>query len=149
MKLAIKHISPGKESTTGGFYIDGIFHCFTLEDATRKQKIAGETRIPNGIYKMALRTEGGMTKKYAARYPAMHKGMLWITGIPNFKYVYIHTGNHKDHTDGCPLLGDNLNNNMIENGFLGNSSRAYKRIYPMIAEAIESGRDVTIEISEA
>ena len=42
-------------------------------------------------------------------------------------------------------LGDSQENNQIkENGFIGSSSNAYKRIYPSIAEAIENEK-VTIE----
>ncbi len=31
--------------------------------------------------------------------------MIEITGLPNFSYVYIHTGNTIEDTAGCPLCG--------------------------------------------
>jgi hypothetical protein len=43
------------------------------------------------------------------------------------------------------LLGDTQeNNNIKKNGFVGKSTAAYKRVYPPIAKALESGEEVTI-----
>ena len=69
----------------------------------------------------------------------MHKGMLWVRDVPNFEYILIHTGNTDEHTAGCLLVGDTQ-----KDGFTGASTSAYKRIYPPIAEALESGDEVTI-----
>ena len=147
MHLHLMRISTGEESTTGALYIDGEFVCFVLEDTKRIKKLAGETRIPDGLYRMALRTEGGLTRKYGERYGAMHKGMLWLQDVPGFDWVYIHTGNKRGHTEGCLLVGDSLNNNQQTDGFVGKSRDAYQRVYPQIANAIESGEKVTIRIA--
>lgn len=141
MKITLKRINNNNESTIGLLYINDIFQCFTIEDAFRKNKIIGKTRIPAGFYKMELRNEGGLTKKYASKYGTMHKGMLWLRRVENFKYVYIHVGNTAKDSEGCILVGDTLNNNSITNGFCGHSSNAYKRIYPKIANAI--GKEYT------
>jgi hypothetical protein len=140
-------ISTSSESTTGALFIDGVYECFTLEDTKRIKKLHGETRIPDGRYEMALRNEGGLTQKYAARYKDMHRGMLWILDVPDFNYIYIHTGNKRGHTEGCILVGDSLNNNQIGDGFIGKSRDAYQRIYPQIAAAIEAGEKVSLRIS--
>ena len=66
MHLQVMRISTGKESTTGVLYIDGEFACYTLEDTKRIKKVAGETRIPDGLCRIALRNEGEFTQKYAA-----------------------------------------------------------------------------------
>jgi len=147
MHLQLTRISTGAESTAGALYIDGEFNCYVLEDTKRIKKIAGETRIPDGLYQIALRKEGRLTRRYAQRYGAMHKGMLWIQAVPEFEWVYIHTGNKRGHTEGCLLVGDSLNNNQIGEGFVGKSRDAYMRIYPRLAGAIESGEKVTIRIS--
>ena len=63
MHLHLMRISTGEESTTGALYIDGEFGCFTLEDTKRSKKIAGETRIPDGLYRIVLRNEGSLSKK--------------------------------------------------------------------------------------
>ena len=147
MHLHLIRISTGKESTTGVLHINGEFVCFTLEDTKRNKKLHGETRMPDGLFKITLRNEGGMTQKYATRYGAMHRGMLWLKDVPDFQWIYIHTGNKRGHTEGCILVGDSLNNNRISDGFVGKSRDAYRRVYPIIAKAIESNEEVSIRIS--
>ena len=71
--------------------------------------------------------------------------MLHIVDVPGFDYILIHCGNTDEHTAGCLLVGDTQNNNMVEeDGFIGRSTAAYKRIYPKIAKALEQGEEVTI-----
>ena len=144
MNLRLLRLTTSDESTLGALYIDHEFVCFTLEDSKRKVKVAGETRIPVGTYEITLRNEGRMTKRYANKWGSMHKGMLWLRNVPNFEWVYIHTGNKRGHTQGCILVGDSLNNNQIKDGFVGASGNAYKRIYPQIAHDIQSGKHVEI-----
>ena len=148
MKLQVLRFSSESDSTNGLLFdiTDGIkFLAYTLEDERREEKVMSETRIPAGTYKIKLRTEGGHHNKYASRYGNMHKGMLWLQDVPNFKWILIHCGNTDEHTAGCLLVGDSQENNQIKtNGFIGSSSNAYKRIYPAIAEAVEN-EGVTIE----
>ena len=149
MKLQVLRFSSQKDSTSGLLFdiTDGIkFLCYTLEDEYREEKIMTETRIPQGTYKIKLRTVGGMDKKYSKRYPGIHKGMLEVCDVPNFKYILIHCGNTDDHTAGCLLVGDSQENNVIiKNGFIGKSSNAYKRIYPNIAKALVRNEEVIIK----
>ena len=149
MKLEVLRFSSGKDSTSGAlFAVVGQrkrFLCYTLEDEYRDVKKYGETRIPAGTYKIQLRTVGGFHQKYATRFYDIHKGMLHITDVPGFEYILIHCGNTDEHTAGCLLVGDSQNNNMVEeDGFIGRSTAAYKRIYPDIAKAVASGKEVTI-----
>ena len=148
MKLEVLRFSSGKDSTSGILFDctrGREFLCYTLEDEKRDEKVMSETRIPAGTYEVKLRTEGGHHNKYSSRYGSMHKGMLWLQDVPNFKWILIHCGNTDEHTAGCLLVGDSQENNQIkENGFIGSSSNAYKRIYPAIAEAVEN-ETVTIE----
>ena len=145
MKLNVVRHQFGEEATNGLLFIDGVFECYTLEDQYQEVKVMHETCIPEGTYEIKLRTEGGHHNKYASRYGNMHKGMLWLQDVPNFKWILIHCGNTDEHTAGCLLVGDSQENNQIKtNGFIGSSSNAYKRIYPAIAEAVEN-EGVTIE----
>jgi hypothetical protein len=148
MKLQVLRFSSESDSTNGLLFdvTEGVkFLAYTLEDERREEKVMSETRIPAGTYEVKLRTEGGHHNKYASRYGSMHKGMLWLQDVPNFKWILIHCGNTDEHTAGCLLVGDSQENNQIkENGFIGSSSNAYKRIYPSIAEAVENEK-VTIE----
>ena len=150
MKLEVIRISNSNDSTSGLLYIsrgdfDKEFLCYTLEDEYRKEKKYGETRIPEGTYKLGLRTVGGYNEKYKKRFSDIHIGMLHVLDVPNFEYILIHCGNTDEHTAGCLLVGDSQENNKIKkDGFIGKSSQAYKRIYPDIAKAIKIGQDVTI-----
>lgn len=146
MLLNLRRYSTSPESTLGILHIDGEFAAHCLEDTRRAVKISGETRIPAGNYQIQLRDEGGMTKKYRARYGDMHKGMLWLQDVPNFKYVYIHTGNTRAHTEGCILVGQTASNNKVGKGVVSSSREAYKAIYPVITGAIERGDPVWINI---
>ena len=150
MKLQVLRFSSQADCTHGLLFeltdIGRKFLCYTLEDERRALKVKGETRIPAGIYNIELRKEGGFHQRYTKKYANIHRGMLHITDVPNFEYILIHTGNTDEHTAGCLIVGDSQENNIIlKDGFVGKSVNAYKRIYPSIAKAIESGKDVTIE----
>ena len=158
MKLEVIRFSSGTDSTNGillevieqGNDIDGLwqqkkFLAYTLEDEQRDKKVFGETRIPNGVYKLGLRKVGGYHGRYTKRFSHIHIGMLHVLDVPGFEYILIHCGNTDEHTAGCLLVGDSQENNQItKDGFIGKSTQAYKRIYPRIAEAIECGEEVTI-----
>ena len=149
MKLEVLRFSSGEDSTSGLLFdiSNGReFLAYTLEDEYRDSKKYGETRIPAGIYKIQLRTVGGFHAKYSTRFYDIHKGMLHIVDVPGFEYILIHCGNTDEHTHGCLLVGDTQNNNMVEeDGFIGRSTAAYKRIYAPIAKALEQGEEVTIK----
>ena len=147
MRLDVVRFSSGEESTLGLLLIDGNFACYTLEDEWRTEKVYGETRIPAGMYVIKLRTEGGFNHKYSRKFPLIHKGMLHITNVPGFTNILIHIGNEDDDTAGCLLVGDRLNNNIVKSGFISNSTTAYRRIYPIIANALERGEKVWINYS--
>lgn len=149
MKLEVLRYSSGEETTLGLLFdvtgpMPRQFLCYTLEDEHREFKVAGQTRIPDGEFKVTLRTVGGKHAKYGARYPDMHKGMLWVRDVPGFEYILIHVGNTDDDTEGCLLLGDTANQNVTAEGSIGSSGNAYKRIYPLIADKIAAGEKVTI-----
>lgn len=130
----------GTEEDTAGLLFDADrFLCHTLEDQHQAVKVYGETRIPAGTYRLALRGAGRLHGIYADRYD-FHQGMIWIRSVPNFKWIYFHTGTNDDHTAGCPLVGDMPRNNLVDPGGdnLYQSRQAYRRIYPPIAKAIKT-----------
>ena len=149
MKLKVIRFSSQSDSTSGLLFDvtnETKFLCYTLEDERRKEKVMSETRIPAGVYSILLRKEGGFHGRYTKKYGDMHKGMLHVQDVPNFKWILIHTGNTDEHTAGCLILGDSQENNVLmKDGFIGRSVQAYKRVYPPIAEALENGEEVTIE----
>ena len=164
MDLEVIRFSSGTDSTNGillevdktapnpyaeGFRCKRKFLAYTLEDEYRKEKKYGETRIPGGTYKLGLRTVGGYNERYKKRFSDIHIGMLHVLDVPGFEYILIHCGNTDEHTAGCLLVGDSQENNQIkEDGFIGKSSQAYKRIYPEIAKALKDGKEVIIEYKD-
>lgn len=151
MDLTLIRFSSQKNDTLGLLMdsSNGVskFLCFTLEDEFRTNKIYGETRIPDGKYKIKLRTKGGFHERYTNKYGSeFHKGMLHLQDVPNFEHVLIHTGNDDDDTAGCILVGNQTRENVTNDGFIGDSVSAYKRIYPAIRDAILQGSAVFIKI---
>ena len=144
MKLEVLRFNSSDDSTTGLLFdvTDNVrsFLCYTLEDEARTVKQWGETRIPAGKYKLTLRSEGGFHTRYLAKFGAeFHKGMIYVNEVPNFEYILWHIGNDDDDTAGCLLVGKTSQDN-----FIGNSTTAYKEIYPPIRDAILSGEEVTV-----
>lgn len=117
--------------TFGDLYIDGEFYCHTLEDTYHEVKIPGHTRIPSGRYRVCLRTEGTFHEKYRTRFWHMHRGMLWLQNVPEFKWILIHPGNSHRDTQGCILPGME-----IDGSRLVHSTKAYELIYPIIVHKI-------------
>jgi len=144
MYIQVMRLKDDGKSSIGTLMINGSFECFTLEDTHNEPKIYGKTRIQAGKYTIELRNAGNMTLKYSDRFD-FHKGMLWLRNVDNFKYVYIHTGNDEDDTDGCLLVGSSCSAR-IDNQSVSGSVLAYIDIYPKIADAILRGEEVTIEI---
>lgn len=149
MKISQYRFSDGANDTLSLWFIDGKFSCFILEDEKREVKIKGETRIPAGTYRILLRKEGGHHESYLKKFPDFHKGMLWLQDVPNFQYILIHIGNVEKDTDGCLIVGNSVSQNITDKGSLQGSTDAYKRVYPIIANELEKGNVVTIEIFDS
>ena len=148
MKLTIERFGFGKDSTLGRLLMDGNPVAFVIEDERRAVKVRGETCIPVGHYTLKLRTEGGLHAKYAERFRGLHEGMLWISDVPGFEWVYLHVGNTDDDSEGCPLLVGTPA--ILGDGeFQGSGSEvAYKLVYGKVLKALKAGEAVTVMVSE-
>ena len=151
MELKTQRISSGDESTISVMHrMNGSapsFRCFVLEDQYNVPKVKGETRIPPGRYQIKLRTEGGMHQRYTEKFD-WHRGMLWLQDVPEFEWVYIHFGNYEYQTDGCLLVGDGAQSNVIEDGMVQSSVAAYTRLAQEVYAAIDAGEEVWITIED-
>ena len=150
MRLDLDHVRYGfgQESTFSRLFIASTFECFLLEDERRKVKVYGETCIPEGVYEITLRAEGGKHLDYLQRFPAFHKGMLWIRDVPNFEWAYYHIGNKASQTLGCPLTGQVpriLNSGEFE---IGSSEAAYVPLYLKVSGHILGGGRVFTTIRD-
>jgi hypothetical protein len=84
--IKLLRVDQSEQATLGHLYINGVFACYTLEDALRKDKIAGQSAIPVGSYNLRLNTWGGKNEKYTERFPEMHQGMLEIAGNIHYSF---------------------------------------------------------------
>ena len=146
--LRVERFKSNNDATLSRIYLvdtatgKNTFLCHGLEDEARAVKVAGETRIPAGVYRVDLRREGGFHSRYAERFKSFHRGMIWLRNVPQFSWVLWHVGNTDDDTAGCLLLGN-------ARGYrLTYSAKTYQRVYEVIAPMIERGEIETVEYTD-
>lgn len=128
--ITVKRFQFEENFTYGKMYLNGIFFCNTLEDTYRGQdlsniKVYGETAIPNGKYKTIV--------SYS---PKFKKELPELLNVPYFTAIRIHTGVGINSTDGCILIGDNVNGIFMSNAkyttILTEKISQYKNCYTII-----------------
>lgn len=125
--------------TPGTLYLNNRYAANTLEDVPRVgKKVPGETRIPAGVYSLALREYGTWHEAAKAKFGNWHRGMIEVLNVPNFSDILIHWGNWARNTDGCILVG-HAPPAFHHEGFIGDSVSKYKELYGPIADAIQKG----------
>lgn len=146
MKLTVVRTQFGADATNGILLIDDVFESYTLEDQYQEVKVMHETCIPEGTYKIKLRTVGGFHEKYKKRYGDKHKGMLHLQDVPGFTYILIHAGNTDEHTSGCLIVGESQQDlDISKDGFIGHSGKAYIKLYDKVVKELLQDNDVIIE----
>lgn len=129
--------------TPGRFYIDTVFECYSLEDEVREPagasadswkswKVHGKTAIPRGRYRVIV----SFSNRFQKKLPE-------ILNVPGWSGVRIHPGNTDKDTEGCLLLGDED----AADGFMGESRKAFGRVFAKIEKAINTGDEVWITIA--
>ena len=146
MKLQVVRTQFGTDATNGLLFVNGLFECYSLEDQYQAVKVMHETCIPEGTYDIKFRTVGGFHEKYKKRYGNEHYGMLHLQDVPNFTYILIHAGNTDESTSGCLIVGETQQDlDLSDDGFIGHSGVAYKKLYKKVAKELLLGKSVTIE----
>lgn len=135
MELTLKRINFAKGYTTGKLYIDSKYFCDTLEDTVRnlptEKKVAGETAIPAGAYKVIVN-----------RSPRFGRDLPRLIDVPYFDGILIHRGNTAKDTAGCILVGIGAGN-----GTLVHSTPYEIALTNTLKREQEQGNDITIEIA--
>jgi len=156
MNFILQRFSDNRDCTLGLLFkkiVDGNgerlhLQAYTMEDEYRDVKVMHETRIPAGFYELGLQLiETDKTKAYRIKYP-WFKNHIEITKVKGFVGVYIHIGNVDEHTSGCVLLGDTVNNNNVTTGEISTSTVAFKRFYDVVHEALTNGTKCFLEIRD-
>ena len=126
MKIVVVRDTFTENSTIGKMLIDGAFFCYTLEDTIRDTKIAGETAIPYGTYKVIV----NMSNRFKRLMPL-------LLDVKGFEGVRIHNGNTKEHTHGCILVGATKSKD-----FIGDSKVTFNKLMAKL----NGVKDITLEI---
>ena len=126
MKIKLLRSVLYRDYTIGQLFINERFICNTLEDGIREFKVAGETAIPYGRYKVEV--------TYSPKFKRM---LPLLLDVPNFKGIRIHSGNTTKDTSGCILVGD-----WDGNRSLVNSIPAEAAIVLKLLEAQRRGEDI-------
>jgi len=137
----VARYSSGKVSTQGVLFmrtVEGelLWLCHTLEDAHPDIDL-GKGRIPPGRYPLELKRGGGYHARYDRRFPAFHKGMIHVRGVPGFVNILWHIGNSAQDTAGCLLLAWQQTENIERLGFSGRSTDAYIFAYKQAIAQME------------
>lgn len=142
-RAVLERLHSTRDFTQGALYVDGRFVCMTLEDGPRAVKVPGETRIPAGSYILDVRRGSPMATDYDNRFHDIgHDGMIWLTGVELFDWIYFHAGNRPSHTRGCILTGDGwLARGEIEGR---TSTPAYIRAYQALRPLALAGERIVI-----
>lgn len=110
-------------TTIGVVMVDDRFLCWSLEDAIRDVKVAGETAIPAGRYRVAL-----------THSPKFGRVLPEVLNVPGFAGVRIHPGNSAADTEGCLLFG-----HQRKGAFIEQSRMACDKVQEQIAAAAARG----------
>jgi hypothetical protein len=136
MELTLLRKVRTKNSTIGELLIDNKFFCYTLEDMDRQLvdgniikwssriKKYGATAIPYGRYEVII--------NFSNRF---QQPMPLLLNVPDYLGIRIHAGNTDKNTEGCLLVGFTKSVD-----FIGNSRSAYKSLFPIIREALKTGK---------
>ena len=154
MKITLKRIARKTTYTIGQLWINGQEVCDTLEDTDRglrqdmplatlrQKKIAGKTATPTGTYTLTLYTP---PPRFGSQpfYKEVCGGCLpRLTNVPAYEGVLIHCGNTAADTEGCILVGQNL-----QVGKVLNSKNTFRKLWrDYLANAKKTGEKVTIEV---
>lgn len=133
MDLLVRRRPSAHGATVGELFVNGVRECWTLEDVIRDgPKVAHETAIPNGRYRVALTP----SRRFGRMLPE-------LLDVPGFAGVRIHPGNTADDTSGCILVGQLETNDSVEGSRL-----ALAALQPKIARALAHGEEVWITVAQ-
>ena len=130
MNLVLNRQPSNDVCTHGDLYVGDDRECYTLEDIVREVKIAGQTAIPAGRYRVVL--------TFSNRFQRI---LPLLLDVPNFTGVRIHSGNTAADTEGCVLVGQERGPTTVMR------SRAALNILQFkIEQAIVAGEEAWIDI---
>ena len=153
MELIVDRKWKKQSYTISNLTIDGKWFCNILEDTDRgldssmsldkikELKKPSITAIPRGTYEITLNIT---SPKYCANsfYKQVCNGKVpRLLNVKGFEGILIHAGNTDKDTDGCLLVGMNL-----ESGKVLKSQETFRKLYKVLSEAKLRGENIQITI---
>lgn len=154
MKIILERKWKKETYTIGKLYVNGQFLCNTCEDKDRhltsdmplakirEVKIAAETAIPTGTYRIDM---GIISPKYSLKpwYVSNCHGarMPRLENVPGFSGILIHPGNTAKDSEGCILVGKN-----DAVGMVTNSKYWFLQLYNKMYATYKKGENIEITI---
>lgn len=137
LELSLTRTGFTDQATTGDLSVGDTLYCASLEDCDRRLeddpngKIAGETAIPRGRYRVGV--------SHSAHFG---RDLPILFEVPGFEGVRIHPGNSDKDTEGCLLVGK-----LSGSDWLTESRLVFEPLFAMIQLAINDGEAVWITVA--
>ena len=116
--LLLRRLIATPNSVVGMLYLDGTFHCFTLEPP-KEPDSRGIQCIPAGEYPVSI--------YHSNRF---NRDMPHIDGVAGHSGIEIHWGNYPKDTDMCVLVGESYTATTPD--FIGSSRDAFEALFPKL-----------------
>lgn len=141
-ELTLHRLYLKEDYTIGKLFVDGVYHCDTVEDRVRdlnkdgdlldegEEKVMHETAIPYGRYKVIV----NMSPKFKRELPR-------LLNVPHFEGILMHEGKTAKSSSGCIICGENK----IVGGVI-NSAKYIRELISWIKIQNGLGREVYITI---
>jgi hypothetical protein len=139
--------------TISNLIIDGEWFCNVLEDTDRdlddqmpeskikELKKPSITAIPRGTYEITLDVTSPKFSKVSFYKEVCNGKLPRLLNVKGFEGILIHAGNTDKDSEGCLLVGVNL-----EKGKVLNSRETFKKLYKLLKDRRIKGEKITIKI---
>jgi hypothetical protein len=139
--------------TISNLIIDGEWFCNVLEDTDRglddqmpeskikELKKPSITAIPRGTYEITLDVTSPRFSKVSFYKEVCNGKLPRLLNVKGFEGILIHAGNTDKDSEGCLLVGVNL-----EKGKVLNSRETFKKLYKLLKDRKIKGEKITIKI---
>lgn len=126
MKLYLKRIHVRDTHILGVLYsLTNNTSIYSTLELSWKQNQRNISCIPTGVYPVKIWES-----------PKFGKCFL-VQNVPDRDGILIHAGNSKDDTQGCILIGNHFNQNVITDS---------KRALTKLLDELELAKDITLEV---
>lgn len=131
MRVTLRRFDVGKNATSGLLFVNGIYHCHTMENTHK--------RIKPGTYGLILSFSPKFTSKPRYAHDMIEVVVPGTEKLGERDQILFHIGNDWNDSLGCVLLGDQFQAYPNGDNIILSSSSAYEREYPVISSAIKDG----------